>query len=271
MSSPEFLHRIEAARKAVLAQVDLLHREFGRAESKWKSDGTRVTAVDIAISEGIFRDLGALFPQDQFFSEELSNFTAPIPVTSHFSWVLDPVDGTNNFALGIPHCAIALALCEYGEPVYGVVYDLSRRTLMHGGPGFGMHDGDRETKVNVGPITKETLVGFHSPFDKTLTPLASGVISNFKIRGLGSATLHLAYVAAGLLDGCVDYNVKIWDLAAAIPLVRAAGGQARFLNKEQLPLRQFDLNMGRIIYVAGSPAMCNKLVQLMGPIPGKRA
>ena len=270
MSSPEILQRIEAAKHAVRAQVDLLHREFGRAESRWKSDGTRVTAVDIAISEGIFAELGAKFPADQYFSEELANCDAPLPVTARFSWVLDPVDGTNNFALGIAHCAIALALCENGEPVYGVVYDLSRRVLMHGGPGFGMHDGERITQVNTKPPTKETLVGFHSPFDKTLTPLASGIISQFKIRGLGSATLHLAYVAAGLLDGCVDYNVKIWDLAAAIPLVRAAGGEVHFLNGEQLPMRQFDLKMRRIIYVAGSPAMCVRLRELMQPEAGDR-
>ena len=264
MASPDLLKRIEAAQRAVRAHTDLLHREFGRAESRWKSDGTRVTAVDIAISEGIFRELGAQFPADQFFSEELANCDAPIPVTAEYSWVLDPVDGTNNFALGIPHCAIALAVCHRGEPVYGVVYDLSRRVLMHGGPGFGMHDGDRTSRVNTAPLGRETLVGFHSPFDKTLVPLATGIISSFKIRGLGSATLHLAYVAAGLLDGCVDYNVKIWDLAAAIPLVRAAGGDVRFLNGEQLPMRQFDLKMKRIIYAAGSPVMCAKLADLIG-------
>src|SRR3954462_8406914 len=141
MSSPELLARIEAAQRAVRAQTELLHREFGRSESKWKSDGTRVTAVDVAISEGIFRELGSQFASDQFFSEELADTDAPIPVTARFSWVLDPIDGTNNFALGISHCAISLALCENGVPVYGVVYDLSRRTLMHGGPGFGMQDG----------------------------------------------------------------------------------------------------------------------------------
>ncbi|HVU34355.1 MAG TPA: inositol monophosphatase [Opitutaceae bacterium] len=269
MSSPELIQRTEAAKRAVLAHVDLLQREFGRAESQWKADGTRVTAVDIAISEGIFRLLQAEFPGDQFFSEELTNCDAPIPVTARFSWVLDPVDGTNNFALGIPHCAIALALCEHGEPVYGVVYDLSRRTLMHGGPGFGVHDGDRPARLKAAPQTKETLIAFHSPFDKSLTPLASGIIGQFKIRGLGSATLHLAYVAVGLLDGCVDYNVKIWDLAAAIPLVRAGGGEVRFLNGGQLPMQQFDLRMGRIIYVAGTPAMCDRLQELMGEIPAR--
>lgn len=264
MASSDLLTRIAAAKHAVLAQTDLLHREFGRAESKWKSDGTRVTAVDIAISENIFGELRKQFSEDQYFSEELADTTAPISVNARFSWVLDPIDGTNNFALGLPHCAISLALCEGGEPVYGVVYDVSRRVLMHGGPGFGMHDGDREPRVGSGPITKETLVGFHSPFDKTLMPLATGVLSQFKIRGLGSATLHLAYVAAGILDGCVDYNVKIWDLAAAIPLVRATGGEVQFLNGEQLPMKQFNLKMQRIVYVAGCPAMCRRLRELMG-------
>jgi myo-inositol-1(or 4)-monophosphatase len=263
MSSPELLARIAAAKQAVLAQVDLMQREFGRAESKWKYDGTRVTAVDVAISEGIFRELGAQFSADQYFSEELAETDAPIAVRSRFSWVLDPIDGTNNFALGIPHCAISLALCEHGEPVYGVVYDLSRRTLMHGGPGFGMFDGERASRVSVERPSREILVGFHSPFDKTLLPMAMGVLSQFKIRGLGSATLHLAYVAAGILDGCVDYNVKIWDLAAAIPLVRAAGGEVQFLNGEQLPMKQFDLKMGRIIYVAGASGMCTRLRDLM--------
>src|SRR5476651_1635823 len=108
MPSPELLARIAAARIAVLAQTGLLHREFGRAESKWKSDGTRVTAIDIAISENIFRELRAQFPADQFLSEELPEANSPVAVIADFSWVLDPIDGTNNFALGIPHCAISL-------------------------------------------------------------------------------------------------------------------------------------------------------------------
>lgn len=255
--------RAAAARRAVLAQADLLHREFGRAESHWKSDGTRVTATDIAISENIFKELRREFPDDQCFSEELADPGGPIAVTSRYAWVLDPIDGTNNFALGLPHCAIALGLFQDGEPVYGAVYDYARKTLMHGGPGFGMHDGDRLTHVSGVPPNRDSLIGFHSPFDKSLLPMTTGVLSRFKIRGLGSATLHLAYVAAGLLDGSVDYNVKIWDLAAAIPLCLAAGGRISFLNGEQLPLRRFDLKMNRIVYVAGSPAMCAELAKLV--------
>jgi myo-inositol-1(or 4)-monophosphatase len=89
-------------------------------------------------------------------------------------------------------------------------------------------------------------------------------LGQFKIRGLGSATLHLAYVAAGLFDGCVDFNVKIWDLAAAIPLVRAAGGEVTFINGEQLPMKSFNLKMGKIVYVAGGPIVAARLRELVG-------
>jgi myo-inositol-1(or 4)-monophosphatase len=259
----ELTRRIEAAKSAVLAETALLHREFGRAESRWKSDGTRVTAVDIAISENIIRSLLAQFPEDQMFSEELPESGGAVAVTSRFGWVLDPIDGTNNFALGIPYCAISLGLVVHGEPVYGVVYDLSRRVLMHGGPGFGMFDGGERRRVSDEEPNPNSLVGFHSPNDKAMVPAADAVLKNFKIRGLGSATLHLAYVAAGLFGGAVDFNVKIWDLAAAIPLCRAGGGEVIFLNGEQLPMRVFDVRMKRIIYVAGSPAMAQRLAGLM--------
>jgi myo-inositol-1(or 4)-monophosphatase len=260
---PELLQRIEAAKAAVLSETALLHREFGKAESRWKSDGTRVTAVDIAISENISRALSAKFPEDQIFSEELPDGGKPLAVTSRFAWVMDPIDGTNNFALGIPYCAISLALVERGEPVYGVIYDLGRRILMHGGPGFGMHDGEQTKRVSTEVPSPESLIGFHSPTDKRMVPAADAVITHFKIRGLGSATLHLAYVAAGMFAGAVDFNVKIWDLAAAIPLLRAAGGQIIFINGEQLPMKVFDLKMGRIMYVAGPPPMALRLAALV--------
>jgi myo-inositol-1(or 4)-monophosphatase len=88
-------------------------------------------------------------------------------------------------------------------------------------------------------------------------------MKNFKIRSTGSATLHLAYVAAGLFGGAVDFNVRIWDLAAAIPLCRAAGGEVIFLNGEQLPMKVFDLKMRKIMYVAGTPALARRLAALL--------
>lgn len=261
--SPELLVRIEAAKRAVLAQADFLHREFGRAQTSWKSDGTRVTAADIAISEAIFRDLRAQFSDDELFSEELGDGAAPIPLKTRFAWILDPIDGTNNYATGIPYCAISLAVLENGTPVYGVIYDLARRVLMHGGPGFGAWDGDKPVRARLQEKREQHLLGFHSPVDKRHAPAAARLVERFKIRGLGSSTLHLAYVGAGLLDATVDYNVKVWDIAAAVPFCQGAGGEVRYLKGPLFPLRIFDLKMERIPFIAGLPEVCDELEHLV--------
>lgn len=263
MSSPDLLVRIEAAKRAVLAQVDFLHREFGRVRSNWKSDGTRVTAADIAISEGIFQELGGQFAQDELLSEELGDGAAPIPLRARFAWILDPIDGTNNYATGIPYCAISLALLEDGVPVYGVIYDLARRVLMHGGPGLGAWDGERPAHVKLQEKPDQRMLGFHSPYDKSFAPHAALLVERFKIRGLGSSTLHLAYVGAGLLDATVDHNVKVWDIAAAVPFCQGAGGEVRYFKGPLFPLKIFDLKMARIPFVAGAPAVCDELEHLL--------
>lgn len=263
MSSPELLARIDAGKAAVLAQTEFMHREFGRVKSEWKYDGTRVTAADIAISQNIFDGLGARFPDDHYFSEELAETDAPLPLTQRFAWVLDPIDGTNNYATGIPYCAISLALLENGTPVYGIIYDMARRVLMHGGPGFGVRDGEREVHVKTTPPDGQSMLGFHSPYDKAFSHHATALVENFKLRGLGSSTLHLAYVAAGLFDATVDHNVRIWDIAAAVPLVWAGGGEVQFLNGEQFPMREFNLKMNRIQFVAGNAQTCAALRRLL--------
>ncbi|MDR2673319.1 MAG: inositol monophosphatase family protein [Opitutaceae bacterium] len=255
--------RIRAGIDAVGAQTGLLHREFGRAQSNWKADGTRVTPVDIAISENITKALRAQFPGDEFFSEELAGEPAPIPLRARFAWVLDPIDGTNNYALGLAHCAISLALLEHGAPAYGIVYDMSRSVMMHGGPGRGLLDGAAAARVSPDAPAPQSLVGFHSPYDKAHGAEARAIVENFKIRALGSSTLHLAYTAAGLLAGTVDHNVKIWDIAAAAALCLAGGGDVQFLNGAQFPLRRFDLRMPRIRYIAGNAAVCARLREVL--------
>lgn len=262
--SPDILARSAAARRAVLNQSELMLRELGRSTSSWKSDGTRVTAVDIAISENIFRELAMQFPADQFFSEELTDSGVPLRVTAPYVWVLDPIDGTNNFALGIPHCAIGLALLAAGKPVFGAVYDLAGRQLIHGGPGQGVFCGDRPVGLRSSALGPQSMIGFHSPYDKGYAPHAALLAGNYKIRGLGSSTLHLAYVAAGLLDAVVDHNVKVWDIAAAVPLVLAAGGTVDYVSPSPFPLREFDLQMDRIFYLAGAPSGCAQLRALLG-------
>jgi myo-inositol-1(or 4)-monophosphatase len=256
--------RIEAAKAAVMAETALMHREFGRAKSEIKHDGTKVTAVDLEISRRIGAAIGAPFPGDQFFSEELGPIENPVPVVSRFSWVLDPIDGTNNYINGIIYCAISLALLERGRPVYGVIYDMARRVLIHGGPGHGVWDGDRQAHVRPEPPNGHSLIGFHSPVEKSYVMEGKRVIENFKIRGLGSSTLHLAYAAIGLLDGVVEHNNKVWDIAAAAALIEEAGGELRYLTPSPFPMREFSTKSERIQYVAGNPEMCSRLLEIVG-------
>ncbi len=256
--------RITAAKQAVLAETALMHREFGKAKPVIKHDGTKVTPVDIAISQHIQDAITAQFPGDQFFSEELTPTEAPVPVTSRFCWVLDPIDGTNNYAGGIVYCAISLALLENGHPVYGVVYDMARQVLVHGGPGRGVWDGERSIRARIGPPTSNSLIGFHSPVDKAYATEGKRLLENYKIRGLGSSTLHLTYVAIGLLDGMVDHNNKVWDIAAACALCAETGVEIHYLENAPFPLREFTLKAQRVQYAAGHQAMCAALRETIG-------
>jgi myo-inositol-1(or 4)-monophosphatase len=263
-TNPDIDQRIAAAKLAVLAETELLHREFGRARTEIKYDGTKVTAVDIAISEHIMAAITGQFPSDQFFSEELTPTEAPVPVTSRFCWVLDPIDGTNNYANGISHCAISLGLLENGVPLYGVIYDLARRTLIQGGPCRGVWDGDKPVRARPEAPGRHSLIGFHSPVEKVYAAEGKRVIENFKIRGLGSSTLHLAYVAIGLLDGVVEHNNKVWDIAAAAALVEESGAAIHYLNQSPFPMKEFCLKSARVQYVAGSPEMVSRLRETLG-------
>lgn len=256
--------RIAAAQEAVLAETGRLHAEFGRTTAVLKYDGTRVTPVDIAISESIQQAINHRFPGDQFFSEELALTEAPVPVTSKFCWVLDPIDGTNNYANGISYVAISLALLEDGEPIYGVIYDMARRVLMHGGAGHGVWDDGQPARVGAQPPHGHSLVGFHSPVEKALAMEGKRLIENFKIRGLGSSALHLAYAAVGHLDGVVEHNNKLWDIAAAAAMMREAGGELQYLTPSPFPLREFWLKSPRVQYVAGNAVMCAKLREILG-------
>lgn len=256
--------RIEVAKRAVLAESELMQREFGRARAELKYDGTKVTPVDVAISQHLQDAITRAFPADQFFSEELAPSDTPTPVSSRYCWVCDPIDGTNNYANGISHCAISLGLLEHGMPVYGVIYDLARRKLIHGGPGRGVWDGDQRAQVRPEAPGGHSLIGFHSPVEKIYAAEGKRLIENFKIRGLGSSTLHLAYVAIGLLDGVVEHNNRLWDIAAACALIKESGAEIHYFDAPPFPLKEFTLKSPRVQYVTGNPAMVAKLREILG-------
>ena len=262
-------HRINAGQVAVMNQVEFFHRQFGDVKSDWKEDDTRVTFADFAISEKIFADLRKSFPKDDFCSEESNPLDEVQELQARYAWVLDPIDGTNNYALGIPICAISLALLKNGVPVYGFIYDMCRKTLIKGGPGLGLYDGRAAARVKSEPMNSQSLVGLHFPLDPSSYERLRPLLTGHRIRSLGSGALILAFAAVGRLDGAIDYKVKVWDLAAAYALLKAGGGEFHFMGESAFPLKNFHPRLSPVPFYAGSSAFCAFVKERLLPEDGE--
>lgn len=256
----DLLNRIEAARKVVAEVVPFFEENFSKVESSWKRDDTRVTAADLAISERITKLITTAFPQDDFCSEEDLPKPGDPPriLRSRFAWVLDPIDGTNNFARGLPLCAISLALLEDGFPVYGILYDHAQKVFLEGGKTVPLSRGGVPVKTENPEYDRHSIISFHFPLTKKEVRELEPFTTVNAVRCQGSAALNLAYNAFGGIDGSVDYNTKVWDIAAAVAMLEAAGREIVFRNREAFPLREVSATMPRLEWVAGTPSFMRR-------------
>lgn len=245
-------HRINAGRVAVRGQIPFFERQFASVVSEWKEDDTRVTFADFAISEHVFAELRRDFPEDDYCSEESSPMDEMIQLEAEFAWVIDPIDGTNNYALGFPVCAISLALLHNGMPVYGFVYDYSRNRLLEGGAGFGLFSNQKKVDRNATAADAQTMIGLHFPIEPDVLKCLEPILSQYRVRCLGSATLTLSYVATGYLTSALDFKVKVWDIAAAVALCQAVGLDVEFLASSPFPLKSFHISAEYCPCLAGS-------------------
>ena len=252
-------HRINAGRVAVKAQTAFFGRQFGQVASEWKEDDTRVTFADFAISENLFAALRRDFASDDYCSEEARPLDEVLTLGAGFAWVIDPIDGTNNYALGFPVCAISLALLYDGMPVYGFIYDYSTDALLEGGAGFGLQRNQQVVNRDRMAADAQTMLGLHFPMDVELLDQLKPLLAKYRVRCLGSGALSTAYVATGYLTGVVDFRVKVWDIAAAYALCAGAGVAFKFLDGSPFPLRAFHPQMDFCPYLAGTEAACEEL------------
>lgn len=145
-------------------------------------------------------------------------------------WIVDPLDGSLNFSRRIPNCVVSIALWKGLEPILGVIYDFNRNDLYYGIVGEGASLNDKRISVS-DVLDKENAIictGFPSKADYSTENLLGIVkkIQDFKkIRLLGSAALSLAYVSSGKADAYHEKGIMLWDVAAGLALVKAAGGE----------------------------------------------
>ena len=219
---------LRATRKAgeiierALDRVDLIP-----IEEKGRNDF--VSEVDRKSEQEIIYHLKKAYPDHGFLGEESG---ATGNQSSDYQWVIDPLDGTTNFLHGIPHFAISLACIFKGNILHGIVYDPVKREEFSATRGKGATLNDRRIRVSNRKSFEGALMGTGIPFndfgldniDAYLKCLKEIAGQTAGIRRQGSAALDMAYVAAGRYDGFWEMNLKQWDIAAGILLVKEAGG-----------------------------------------------
>lgn len=225
--SPILNVMINAARKAGRGLI----RDFGELEHLQVSQkgpaSDFVSSADIKTEKLLRQELEKARPGFGFVGEE--GGTTVGSDASH-RWIIDPIDGTTNFLHGIPHFAISIGLERDGEIIAGVVYEPIHDEMYHAERGGGTFLNDRRLRVSGRRKLSESLFATGIPFagkegKQDFIDMASKIMSiSAGIRRFGSASLDLAYVAAGRYDGYWESNIKSWDIAAGIILVREAGG-----------------------------------------------
>ena len=186
-----------------------------------------VTEADHAAEKAIIEVIQQTYPDHFILSEE----TGEIRTNSEYKWIIDPIDGTVNFANGIPLCCVSIGLEKDGEMILGAVYNPLMNEFFFAQKGFGASLNDKKITVsNKSSVIKSCLV---TGFPYTYLDMPNGPIQVFEklirngvpIRRLGSAAIDLCWVAAGRFDGFYEHNLQAWDSAAGFLIVEEAGGK----------------------------------------------
>jgi len=152
-----------------------------------------------------------------------------------YNWILDPLDGSFNYLRGIPLYCISLGLWMGNEPILGVIYDLTEDDIYHGIIGENAYKNKIKISVSGVNISSDAVLctGFpvnYSYSKDNVINFVNNVQNYKKIRLFGSAAMSLSFVACGRVDAYMEENIMIWDVAAGIAIVKAAGGQVNFTN-----------------------------------------
>ncbi|MEL6767040.1 MAG: inositol monophosphatase family protein [Pseudomonadota bacterium] len=224
--SPNLNVMIRAARKAGRQLV----RDFGEVENlqvSMKGAGDFVSNADRKAEQTIRDMLMEARPNYGWLGEESEPVDGKDPTRR---WIVDPLDGTTNFLHGVPHWAVSIGLEHRGKMAAGVVYDPVKDEMFVAEEGAGAWLNDRRLRVSARRELSGAIFATGLPFGaKTTLPemfkdLTALLPRTAGVRRFGSAALDLAYVAAGRYDGYWEREIKAWDIAAGLMLVKEAGG-----------------------------------------------
>ncbi len=213
----------EAARKAGKILRDNIN---GRREITYKGDINLVTEMDMQSECVVVETLLASFPGHGIIAEEKT----AIRNGSGFMWIVDPLDGTTNYAHGYPCFSVSIALEHDGEIIVGVVYDPMRDELFSAQKGQGAALNGKKIRVSNADVLIKSLLATGFPYDRKVSDknnldyFHDLLMASQEVRRDGSAALDLCYVASGRFDGFWELKLKPWDVSAGSLIVAEAGG-----------------------------------------------
>ncbi|MGA2173265.1 MAG: inositol monophosphatase [Sedimentisphaerales bacterium] len=207
--------------------------EMNNVKIQVKSADQLVTQADPVCQQIIVERIKKTYPDDGFIAEEGDNaklFKQP-PAQHPYRekgsrriwWVIDPIDGTNNFAKGMLLFTVSIAAMYEGEPVVGVIYDPATDSMFTGVKGGQAQFNGRQIAVGDDGFNQFSSVGTDSFFDNGVPGWAIKLMEKARSRTLGSSCLQLAYLAKGSLIGIVFVRPKLWDIAAGVVIAESAG------------------------------------------------
>ena len=222
---------IETAREA----GQLLLEKFDRGISVMKKgDINLVTEADLASEALIIERIKSYYPKHSILAEE-SGEAVVIGGDSTWKWIIDPLDGTTNYAHGYPCFCVTLALEHNGEIVVGVTYDPTRNELFAAEKGGGASLNNKPIRVSSTDILGDALLCTGFPYDikerdNFTRHLTEMLLKSRGVRRDGSAAIDMAYVACGRFDGFWEEGLHAWDVAAGVLLIEEAGGQISYYD-----------------------------------------
>jgi myo-inositol-1(or 4)-monophosphatase len=260
----------ELAREAGKIVLDYWGKVERLTKTHSMTTGEAVTDADRASQRSIVAGLRRRFPNDGIVGEENdtgSAITFECPDPHGRVWVIDPIDGTNNFVAGLGAFAVCIGLLQKGQPILGVVYDITRDLMYAAAEGQGAWLGTKRLAVNPNPLSDSSLIMLTSNLlDKEGKcpgfPTRWLAQTNWKIRILGSAALEAIQVAAGVAQAAITMNGKLWDVVAPAAVLLEAGGVLTDLRGQ--PIFPFDLRDytgAKVPFVATTPAARELMLQ----------
>src|SRR5262245_9163137 len=217
---------IETARQA----GHVLMEKFGRiTQITKKGDINLVTEADLASEHLIIERIKSYYPKHAILAEESGEAVVTGSDTT-WKWIIDPLDGTTNYAHGYPCFCVTIALEHDGEIVLGVTFDPTRNELFASERGQGATMNGKPIRVSAKEKLSESLVVTGFPYNFKSRPnfernLTEFMLSSRGVRRDGSAAIDMAYVACGRFDGFWEEGLNPWDVAAGFLLIEEAGGQ----------------------------------------------